>query len=385
MTHLKNGWNGWKKTNPNLNLEIFGAYPTPQIEQALLKEGARRLQEFTDGVKAYRAHPFTAENHSTLPHVIAQEGSTCLRSTHSLDQIHPDQTVYLIMPSLINRYAIVDLSPDCSFVHTLSKISNHPVLVIDWGYPQAEEQFITIEGLIERTNRLLLSLPEIQGLNLIGYCMGGILALALAHHLPPPLRQKLDHFIAVATPYDFQAEWTEIEIKNWNIMLETLTPILKNGQFFPVDLLQICFLSVDPLSGFKKFIKFNQFVKENNQTAIKQFIAIEDWLNDGVPMAGSVAAESLSWYHNNAIISGQWQVLGRTIHPQTLSCPTLVVTANKDRLVPYSSAIPFVADCPNAKEYTMNCGHIGMMADPNFMQELVKEILKFTKANTHKP
>ena len=60
----------------------------------------------------------------------------------------------------------------------------------------------------------------------------------------------------------------------------------------PIDALQMLFSLLDPGSVGAKY---RDFGKQNQASARAQmFVAIEDWLNDGVPLAAPVAREVLA-------------------------------------------------------------------------------------------
>ena len=63
----------------------------------------------------------------------------------------------------------------------------------------------------------------------------------------------------------------------------------------PVDLLQMLFTALDPLLALRKFSRFAALAPGGAEA--RDFVAVEDWLNDGVPLALPVARECLGgWY-----------------------------------------------------------------------------------------
>ena len=93
------------------------------------------------------------------------------------------------------------------------------------------------------------------------------------------------------------------------------------------------------------------------------FVALEDWLNDGVPLARNVALEcARSWYRDNDPARGAWAVAGQPVRPEETAVPALVVLPSRDRIVPPRSAEALAAAIPNATTLRPPFGHIGMMA-----------------------
>lgn len=378
MNLLKSGWSDWKKPlNPDdlINLQALIQNPNNPLQQAMEKEAWGRMEAFIDGVNLYRNHPYQPKSGQSLS-CIAQIGASRLLAIKPLDQLKKSQQkISLILPSLVNRYYILDLDEKLSFVRALEE-TNRNCIIIDWGEPSTEEQFFTLEDYIKRAQNLLSMIGlKPDSLELIGYCMGGLLALALAHHLPPAWQNAKLRFIAIATPYDFHAALSETEIQNWQKIMEILANALKHGTFFPTDLLQIWFLSLDPLVGFKKFIHFSKIPKAEI-LKIQEFIAREDWLNDGVPLTGPVALEALQdWYGFNSIKEQKWKILDKLILPQSINADdSLIISASFDRLVPLESSLPLGNTLPNPKQITLKSGHVGMMSEPNGIESLINAI-----------
>jgi len=62
----------------------------------------------------------------------------------------------------------------------------------------------------------------------------------------------------------------------------------------------------------RKFLAFARMDPTHPKAAA--FVALEDWLNDGVPLAAPVARECLAgWYGANTPATGQWRVAGKVV------------------------------------------------------------------------
>src|SRR3546814_5946414 len=89
-----------------------------------------------------------------------------------------------------------------------------------------------------------------------------------------------------------------------------------------VDVLQGFFWALDPFTALKKFTQFATLAPDSD--AARRFVAMEDWLNDGVPLAGPVARECLlGWYGENTPPTGGWLVDGRPVRPQDWRKPEI--------------------------------------------------------------
>jgi polyhydroxyalkanoate synthase subunit PhaC len=140
-----------------------------------------------------------------------------------------------------------------------------------------------------------------------------------------------------------------------------LPRFLAAGEPFPLSIIQFLFLMLDPFLAERKFIRFAAL--DPKGPAARSFVALEDWINDGVPLAHNVAVECLqSWYGDNAPARGSWEIAGQQMRAEDLAAPTLVVLPRRDRIVPPRSAAPLAIAIPQAEVLRPAFGHIGMTA-----------------------
>jgi poly(3-hydroxyalkanoate) synthetase len=111
------------------------------------------------------------------------------------------------------------------------------------------------------------------------------------------------------------------------------------------------------------------------------FVALEDWLNDGIPLAAPVARETLAgWYGANTPARGAWRVLGLKVEPQRLRLPCFVAAPGRDRIVPPGSARALAAVIPGAELHLPPAGHIGMVAGSGARSALWERLAAWLKA-----
>jgi polyhydroxyalkanoate synthase len=357
---LKAAWQSSSKAqNPSQLASALQAL-APELQKAdeaalldaLTLEGHRRLGHFLDGVLAYRRYP-GARRMPDRP-VLWREGTTLLRDyRRNTDAAAPR---VLVIPSLINRYYILDLEPEGSFLADLASRGCAP-FVVDWDAPGPEEQRFDLTRYIAgRLEGALDAVKREPGgpIIVIGYCMGGNLALALA------LRRQadVDALACLATPWDFHADGAT-QAQLIGAIGRNMDPLFQVLGEMPVDVLQSFFASLDPLSILAKFRRFADM--ENG--AARRFVALEDWLNDGVGLAAPVARECLTqWYGENSTANGKWLIAGAPVRPEELRIPSLAMIPGNDRIVPPKSALGLAQRLPDCETLTPAAGHIGMMA-----------------------
>lgn len=263
----------------------------------------------------------------------------------------------LVIPSLINRYYVLDLLPERSFLRHLAS-SGLRTLVIDWGTPGSEERHFDLTGyIVERLEAAFATAAEVAGapVGIVGYCMGGLLALALA------LRRRGQGgcLALLATPWDFHAQ--NGRGRHLALVADCLARVHGTVDSVPVEVIQTLFLFLDPFSAERKFRRFAALEPESDEA--RRFVVLEDWINDGVPLAPGVARDcGRSWYGDNEPARGLWRVAGDPMRPQLLGRPALVVVPGRDHIVPPAAAEPLAAALGTATILRPPLGHVGMMS-----------------------
>ena len=309
-----------------------------------------RGEGFLNGLERYRRHPY--RRGLDEPPVLWQEGSTRL-----LDYGAGRGPPVLVVPSLINRAYILDLAEDKSLLRFLAGEGLRPLLV-DWGRPgPLERGFDLTDYVAGRLEAAAAAAAALAGapFAVLGYCMGGLLALALADRRPGLVASPA----LLATPWDFHAERAG-QARLLGGMSEPLTRSFAALGEVPVDLLQALFAALDPLLALRKFSRFAALAPGCPEE--RDFVALEDWLNDGVPLALPVARDCLGgWYGANTPGRGRWRIAGRAVLPQRVERPSLVVLPAQDRIVPPKTAGALAELLPTAERLAPPLGHIGMV------------------------
>jgi polyhydroxyalkanoate synthase len=343
--------------------------------QAAVRQRAARL---LDGIEAYRHHPYRRA--LPEPPTLWQDGTTRLLDYGALvDDGGPGKRggyPLLVVPSLINRAYILDLTEETSLLRWLAARGLRPYLV-DWDRPgPLERRFSLTDYIAGRLEGALDAILETAGRPplLAGYCMGGLLALALAEK-----RQRdLAALALLATPWDFRAPGAPPP----QLILSGLVaaaPFLEILGEMPVDLIQALFAGLDLQVALRKFLAFERLDPASPEAL--RFVALEDWLNDGVPLAAPVARECLGgWYVENTPARGLWRIAGRPVDPARCSLPTLCLVPGHDRIVPPQSAAALAAAIPGAETWRPAAGHIGMVVSKAAPERVWSPLLGWLKA-----
>ena len=314
------------------------------------------------GIAAYRRHPWRRT--LTDPPAIWEEGGSRL-----LDYGMPGAPPVLFVPSLVNRAHVLDLMQDSSMLRFLAQGGLRPLL-LDWGWPgEVERQFTLADYIAGRLERALVAVG--QPVILAGYCMGGLMAVASALRRP----DLVIRLALLATPWDFWAA-DPAGARSLAGCMPWLEPAMAFGGAVPVDALQLLFSLVEPGSVAAKYRDFA--AQDQASERARRFVALEDWLNDGVPLAAPVAREVLGgWYGANTPAGGTWRVAGAEVRPEQLRVESFIAVPERDRIVPPESALSLAAKMPSAILHRPGAGHVGMVAGARAETTLWRPLLSW--------
>ena len=273
----------------------------------------------------------------------------------------------LFAPSLVNRGYVLDLDEGASLMRWLAARGKVRPLLLDWGHPaDGVRGYGTAEYVAGPLAGALSHAADMAGgaAPLVGYCMGGTLATAAAQLYP----DRVSSLGLMAAPWDFHASLSP-QAKIFAGSIGFWRPVLEAFGEMPVDLLQSFFAALDPNLAQRKFEAFAAM--DMNSSEARRFVALEDWLNDGVPLTARVAEETLNgWFAQNRAAEGRWLIDGTVIDPARISQPAFVAIPEKDRIVPPASARALAALLPHAEVLNLPAGHIGMVVGRTAEEQL---------------
>ena len=248
----------------------------------------------------------------------------------------------LFIPSLINPPDVLDMG-ERSLLRWLAG-QGHRVLLLDWGWPGPDRHALSVAGHVEAIALPLLG--EIgEPVDLVGYCLGGTMALAAAQLAP------VRSVATLAAPWHFNGFPEDAREKLGALWAGAAGTVQALG-VLPMEVLQNAFWSLDPARTVAKFEDFATLEGD----AARTFVRLEDWANDGPPVAGAAAREMLeSLFRDDLPGTGRWRVGGEVVDPASLTIPLLNIVSTTDRIVPHATA-------PRAGErLDLALGHVGMV------------------------
>ena len=286
------------------------------------------------GLRAYQQAPPAPQPRNCL--VVAEAEGAQLR-----DHGGAGPPVVLV-PSLINPPLILDLDRETSLARAIAEMGRRALLV-DWG-PASRRDGLSVAGHVEQ-----LLLPLLRSLSdpplLIGYCLGGTMAIAAANHV------AAKGLVTLATPWDFGAYPNEGRAALAGLWAKA-EPSSRSLGMLPIEVLQAAFWSLDEERTVRKFARFATLAPGGVEA--RRFVALEEWANEGEPVPFAAARELIDdLFGENATGRGRWMVAGEVAHVPN-SIPALHLTAKDDRIAPAATAPPGPSEA-------IASGHVGMI------------------------
>jgi polyhydroxyalkanoate synthase subunit PhaC len=243
----------------------------------------------------------------------------------------------LIVPSLINPPRILDLDAQVSLTSAVASMGRR-ALLLDWGKAD-DRRSLSVSAHIEE-----LLLPMLQNLGepatLIGYCLGGTMAIAAANLTP------VERVVTIAAPWHF-SKYPDASRRALLAMWNHSEAAAHQLGALPMEVLQAAFWSLDPLRTVRKFAEFGRLDRDSIEAL--RFVELEEWANEGEPLPYPAAKELIEdLFGDDLAGSGKW------IGSDELSVPALHLTAEHDRIAPPATA-------PAGERIAIPSGHVGMI------------------------
>jgi polyhydroxyalkanoate synthase subunit PhaC len=248
----------------------------------------------------------------------------------------------VLVPSLINPPRILDLDEAVSLTGAVAKMGRR-TLLLDWGAAE-ERAELSVAGHIQQ-----LLLPLLQSLGepaaLIGYCLGGTMAIAAAN------LTQVESVATLAAPWNF-ARYPDGSNRALQDMWRHSHAAAASLGALPMEVLQAAFWSLDPQRTVKKFALFGRLDPDSSEA--RRFVELEEWANEGEPLPYAAATELIEQlFGANLPGQGRWLVGGRPASDR-VRVPALHLAAEHDRIAPAATA-------PSGEVVAIASGHVGMI------------------------
>ncbi len=265
------------------------------------------------------------------------------------------RTPVLLVPSMINRWYILDLRPGFSITAALVD-AGFDVWCLDWGVSGDEDRYLTWDRILARLSRAVRRVARATGhdrVGVLGYCMGATLS-AIHAALEP---DSVAWLVNLAGPIDFSTagmlrrlvdpRWFDVDA------------IADAGNVSPRQM-QEGFAALRPTLKLSKWVTLADRLTDD--AFLRSFTALEHWANDNIPFpAAAYRTYIRELYQENRLVEGGHRVGGRSVDLAQIDCPILTITASRDTICPPEAALalPSLASSTDTTHVSVPGGHVG--------------------------
>jgi len=300
------------------------------------------------------------------------------------DRVEYDPPVFIVN-SLIGRSTILDLTEKSSLVRSFLG-AGHEVFMLDWGVADERDSRNTLETYVDDYMHSAVTaasnLSGSNGVNLFGYCLGGVLSTLLTARYPElPIRS----LTALATPIDSDAMGLLYDLVR-DGKIDPAALIDETGNV-PPEVVRRAFTLLKPTSEVVKYV--NLWENLWNDEFVASYQAMAQWLGDPVPFPGATFLQIVQMLiRDNAFMHDAIRLGGQSVHLRDIRCPFLNVTAERDEIVPPAAARPLLhlVGSVDKEELSLNAAHVGVIAGRTASRVTVPTIIEFlSKRSTPRP
>jgi polyhydroxyalkanoate synthase len=268
------------------------------------------------------------------------------------------KTPVLIIYALVNRWEMMDLQPNRSFIRKmLSEGLN--TYVIDWGYPTKVDRYKTMEDyILGNINDCVDFVRKAHGLdqiNILGVCQGGTFSLIYSSIFP----EKVKNLVTLVTPVDFDNE--EGLLFKWAKDMDVDAIVDGFGGIVPGDFLNTGFDLLKPMNKTRKYMNLPSTMRD--KARLMNFLRMEHWVADSPDQAGDTYRRFIKdMYQQNKLIKGEFELGHYKVDLSNIKMPVLTIYAKHDHIVPPDTTKP-INDAIGSKDKELMefpGGHIGV-------------------------
>lgn len=249
------------------------------------------------------------------------------------------KTVYkepiLIVPAWIMKYYILDLSPHNSLVKWLVK-QGHTVFMISWRNPDRNDRDLGMDdyyrqGAMAAIDAIATILPETK-INLMGYCLGGTLAMITAAVMKREKDERLNSLTLLAAQGDFN-EAGELML----FVTESQVDFLKSIMW------EQGYLDTKQMAGSFQMLRaydliWSKMVQDYMHGMRRGMIDLTAWNADTTRMPYKMHSEYLEkLFLKNDFAEGRYMVEGKPVAAENITLPIFAVSTEKDHVAPWQS------------------------------------------------
>jgi len=282
------------------------------------------------------------------------------------------KTPLLISYALINRFHILDIHPEKSWVKNLL-LQGFDVYMLDWGTPTSMDKYLDfddyVNGYLDTYVEHIKNESSNEKISLQGYCTGATIATAYTALHPDSVK----NYIATAPVIDGWRDTTVISNLAKHMDVDKMVDTIGN---MPPEFMYYCFSVLKPFEqGIEKYVKF--FKNIENEKFVDSFLRVEKWLGDTPPIPGELFKQWIKYiYQENLLVQNKMFIGNELVDLKKIDMPIFTQVAVGDHLVSPECSMP-LHYAVGSEDKTLRIyptGHVGMIASSLSQRKVLPEL-----------
>jgi polyhydroxyalkanoate synthase subunit PhaC len=267
----------------------------------------------------------------------------------------------LIIPPPIGRYYFLDLRPGRSFVEYAASRGIR-VFILSWRNPGPEHAEWNIDTYARRILRavdVVKDVAEVEDVNTLGFCAGGILMSTVLSHLAAHSDRSVHSASYGVTLLDFDSR-APIGAFSAPRMLELARASSRRGGVVSARSMNAVFSWMRPDDLVFNYVINNWLM--GDRPPVFDILA---WNADGTNLPARLHGEFLDIFRSNILAAGRLEVLGEPVDLHRITVPVFVTGAVNDHLTPWAGCYRTTELVSGPSTYVLsNAGHIASLVNP---------------------
>jgi polyhydroxyalkanoate synthase len=277
------------------------------------------------------------------------------------DKVH--QIPVLLIPPMISKFYVVDLSPGKSMVEFLGDHGLQP-FALSWANPTREDAAWRLDDYIRSIVEAIETVREVAGseaVHVVGFCAGGIATTTAVAHLAA--LGRIDHVASLSlmvTVLDVRRGGPVLSIASPEVALAAKAKIKRQGYLAGAELARtFAWLRPNDMI-WNNFV--NNYYLGNRPPALDLLF----WNLDSINMPAGLHADLMDIGLNNPLATpGALKVLGTPIDLGQITCDAYIAGGETDHLTPWPSCYRSVKMLGGTSRFVLSTsGHIAAVIHP---------------------
>ncbi|MBY0098908.1 alpha/beta fold hydrolase [Mesobacillus maritimus] len=287
------------------------------------------------------------------------------------------RTPLFLVYSLVNQAFILDLGPGASMIEGFTQ-AGYDVYLLDFGIPGYEDKHLTlgdyIFDYIQTGVRRALRHSGAEEITVIGYCLGGTLALIYAAVANEPIK----NLILFATPVDigevpYMDKWTNA-IKRGDLKMDDF---IDEYGVIPAQVMEFWLRLITAPVNVTPYLAL--LGRLNDKNYIRKWKQFDKWVKGHIPFVGAAFKELINeLLIKNKLIKNKLELRGKKVSLKKIKANLLVVSTEADALIPEEMTKPLMSKVSSRdKTYKrVRGGHVSLAIKgglPDFLTEWLQK------------